>query len=332
MHLEGSVLPATLLALAEKNGVELPADNEDELRKWYKFEDFNKFIRIYMTICSCIKTEEDVYRIAWDFFLEQKRQNVIYSEITWTAYTHLIQHRLSFKHQAEALFAAADRAESELGVRGLYIFDIPRQVSPAEGLVTAKWLSKNYDPAHIAAIGMGGPETGFPPERHGKAFVKTGRAGVPAVPHAGETEGPASIRGALALPGTVRLGHGVRAAEDPALLSELRDQGIVLEVCPSSNICLNVFPDLEHHSLPALVDAGLKVTINSDDPPMFGTDLNSEYMKIHGAFGYGPDDFYRFNRTAIEAALCEEPVKAAVSAGFDKEWAELLRRSGSLSE
>lgn len=321
VHLEGSVQPETLLKLAERNRVELPASNPERLRAWYDFEDFSKFIDVYMTICECIRTADDVFTVAWEFFQEQKRQNIIYSEVTWTPYTHLMQHGLSFDAQAEVLYAAADRAVDELSVKGLYVFDIPRQVAPSEGLVTADWLADNYNPEYIAAIGLGGPEVGFPPEIHVESFRRTGEKGIPAVPHAGETEGPASVRGSLALPGTVRIGHGVRAAEDSLLLEELKERDIVLEVCPTSNICLKVFPDMEHHCLPVLVDAGVKVTINSDDPPMFGTNLNSEYHKIADVFGYGQGEFRIFNETAINAALCSDEIRAAIRKKFESEWA-----------
>ncbi|MBI9105364.1 MAG: adenosine deaminase [Spirochaetales bacterium] len=323
VHLEGAVQPETLLELGERNKVSLPASDVDGLLKWYNFEDFHKFIEVYMKICECISTADDVFTVAWEFFQGQKKQNIIYTEVTWTAYTHMLQHELSFDAQAEALYAAADKAAKELGVRGLYVFDIPRQVSASEGIVTAKWLAKNYNPDYIAAIGMGGPEVGFPPERHARAFKITGAKGIPAVPHAGETEGPLSVRGALKLPGTIRLGHGVRAAEDPLLLEELKERDIVLEVCPSSNICLKVFPDLPHHNLPVLLDAGLKVTINSDDPPMFSTDLTSEYHKITETFGYGAQQLKTFNENAIEAALCSEDVRTELKRKFETEWKDI---------
>lgn len=323
VHLEGSVQPETLLKLARRNGVELPASDVEGLREWYSFEDFNKFVKIYLKICECIKTPDDVFTVAWEFFQGQKSQNIIYSEVTWTPYIHLLQYDMSYDVQVEALYAAADRADAELGVRGRYVFDIPRQIKPKEGLVTARWLAKHRNPDYIAAIGLGGPEVGFPPKRHAKSFKITGKAGVPAVPHAGETEGPDSIRGAMALPGTVRIGHGVRAVEDTALVDELIRKGIVVEVCPSSNICLNVFADIQSHSLPKLVDAGVKVTINSDDPPMFNTDLTAEYLLITEVFGFDAARLKMFNKTAIEAALCGEELKAELLRRFESEWSEL---------
>jgi adenosine deaminase len=323
VHLEGSVQPKTLLKLAEQNKVELPSSDVDGLKSWYQFEDFGKFVEIYMKICECIRTSDDVFTVAWEFFQEQKRQNIIYSEITWTAYTHLVQYGLSFDEQAEALFAAADRAEKELGVRGLYVFDIPRQVGAKEGLVTAQWLVKHRNPDYIAAIGLGGPEVGFPPELYADAFTLTGAVNIPAVPHAGETGGPKSIRGALKLPGTVRIGHGVRAVEDSALVGELVEKGIVLEVCPTSNIRLNVFPDMKSHSLPKLIESGVKVTINSDDPPMFSTDLTGEYQEITEVFGFNIQRLKKFNETAIDAALCNENVRVDIKDVFTSAWKKL---------
>jgi len=325
VHLEGSVQPETLLGLAERNKIELPASDPEKLRSWYDFENFNKFIEVYMTICKCIKTSDDIFTLAWEFFKNQKRQNIIYSEITWTAYTHLAQYGLSFDEQTEALSAAADKAASELGVSGLYVYDIPRMIPASEGLVTARWLADNYNPEYIAAIGLGGPEVGFPPEMHGESFKITGAKGIPAVPHAGETEGPESIRGALDLPGTVRIGHGVRSVEDPKLIEELKIRDIVLEVCPTSNICLKVFPDMKSHSLPKLLDEGLKVTINSDDPPMFSTDLTNEYLEICKTFDFGVEQLKSFNKNAISASLCGENLRQKTRENFDAQW-DLLSR------
>ena len=327
VHLEGSVQPATLFRLAERNKIELPVSNPDDLKSLFAFEDFNKFVEIYMTICECIRTADDVFTVAWEFFQEQNRHNIIYCEATWTAYTHLIQYGLSFDAQAEALFAASDKAEKELGLRGLYVFDIPRQVSPEEGLVTAAWLADNYNPDYIAAIGLGGPEVGFPPERHAESFKITGERGIPAVPHAGETAGADSIRGALALPGTMRIGHGVRAVEDPLLIEELKQKNIVLEVCPTSNLCLKVFSELAEHSLPKLIEAGVGVTINSDDPPMFSTNLTEEYLKITEAFGFDLSQLRQFNETAIGAALCPEKFRGKLHKKFDAQWKSLGEQS-----
>ncbi len=325
VHLEGSVKPETLLKLAEKNKVDLPYDTLEGLKDWYRFENFDGFIEVYLKICECIKTAEDITLIASEFLKGQAEQNIIYSEITWTPFTHLKQHGISIDEQAEALAEASVKAEEESGIHSRYIFDISRQESPEDGLVTAKWLAENANNGLTVALGLGGPEAEYPAEIHYESFKTVKDAGIYAVPHAGETAGPESIRSAFEQPGTARIGHGVRLVEDLELLEEVKRNGIVLEVCPTSNICLKVFSDYSKHSLPELIDKGIMVTINSDDPPMFNTTLTKEYQLIHEHYGYGVKDFYRFNRTALAVALCDNRTKLIISTDYENKWKESLK-------
>jgi adenosine deaminase len=166
----------------------------------------------------------------------------------------------------------------------------------------AIWAADNRSRG-VTALGLGGPEAGNPPERFRRAFEVAREAGLPAVPHAGETAGPSSIRGALDVLGAVRIGHGVRCLEDPDLVAELRDRQVPLEVCPTSNVRLNVSPSFEEHPLPRLLDEGLFVTLNSDDPPMFATTLTDEYLKAAAAFDLNAVDVRRLVMKAAMATL-----------------------------
>lgn len=309
VHMEGAVQPTTLLTLAERHGILLPADTEEGIRKWYDFKDFDRFVEVYLKISECIRTPEDIETITREFLKEQKRQNVLYTEVTYTPYTHFQQKGLPFAEQLAALERGRRWGMEELGVECRFVFDIGRMIPPEEGLFTARWVLES-SPESVAALGLGGPEEGFPPELFKESFDLIQGSPFGSVPHAGETVGPESVWGAIKALKAVRLGHGVRSWEDPALIEVIRKRGLVLEVCPSSNLCLKVYPDLEHHVLPRLVEAGLKVTINSDDPPMFNTCLNREYEVIADAYGYGPEDFRRFNLTAVEGALIGEEKKA----------------------
>jgi len=319
VHLEGSVEPATLLELAKKNKVKLPATTLEEISEWYEFSDFNSFIAVYMKISECIKTPGDIEFISREFLRNQKRQNVLYSEVVFTPYNHYLQKGLDFHQQMGALERARAWGRDVLGIKCNYIMDISREVDAGTGAITAQWMLDEKSGA-LVALGLGGPEIGFPPERHAKAFDLIRGSGIKAYPHAGETCGPESVWGAIKTLGANRIGHGVRSWEDGTLVEYLKQNDITIDVCPSSNICLKVYPDLESHVLPKLVDAGVRVTINSDDPPMFNTTLVGEYGKIAEVFNFGKSDFLRFNKTAIESSFLGEEEKRKLEKDYDEAW------------
>jgi adenosine deaminase len=319
VHLEGSVEPATLLELAAKHGVKLPATSLEEIAGWYQFSDFGKFIEVYLKISECIKTPADIEFIAKEFLRNQKRQNVLYSEVIFTPYNHHLQKGLGFPEMIGALGRAKAWGRETLGIDCNFIMDVSREVEGTVGAITAKWILDSGS-RDVVALGLGGPEIGFPPERHATAFDLIRGTRVKAYPHAGETVGPASVWGALTSLGAARIAHGVRSWEDPALVEHLVTHDITIDVCPTSNICLKVYPDIEHHVLPKLVDAGVRVTIGSDDPPMFGTTLVDEYRTLARVFGYGEKEFHRFNKTAIEGCFLGYGEKKRLEASFDAAW------------
>ncbi|MBI1256070.1 MAG: adenosine deaminase [Chloroflexi bacterium] len=329
VHLEGAVQPATLLALAEKNGITLPVRSEAEIRDWYRFTDFDHFIEIYLVISSCIRTPDDLELVAREFLRGQAAQNIVYSEVIFTPYTHYLQKGMPFADQLAAIRRAVVWGRGELGIDMGIVVDIDRQTTPEQGITVADWaIGAQGD---VIALGLGGAEVGNPPQKHQPAFDRAYAAGLPALPHAGETEGPASIWGALDTLHPRRILHGVRCVEDPALVERLRDLQIPLDVCPVSNICLNVFPSIADHPLPYLLDQGLFVTINSDDPPMFNTSLTNEYLTIAETFGFGTDRIQRLVMNGITASLLGEDRKRDLATRFEREFAE-LRGSGNESQ
>lgn len=311
VHLEGAVQPATLLKLAAKYSVALPSDTVEGLRSWYNFSDFGHFIQIYKTISGCLREAVDMELIAREFLQEQASQNILYSEITFTPYNQFMNNALTFEPQMDAVLRARLWAEKELGIQARFIIDIPRIISPEEGLRIADWIIDRHADG-IVAIGLGGPEIGNPPERYQAAFDKVRAAGIPCVLHAGETVGPESIWSALRVADSRRLGHGVRAIEDPELVAYLREKQIPLEVCPTSNICLKVYPSYAEHSLPKLVEEGLYITINSDDPPMFNTTLTDEYRVLVKEFGWNQEMIRKVIRNAAAVCLLPEAEKLAL--------------------
>jgi adenosine deaminase len=319
VHLEGSVRPETLLKLAARHNIDLPARDLVGLREWYRFRDFNHFIRIYMAISSCLRTAEDIELIAREFMQGQADLNIRYSEVTFTPYSQFVNCGLGFHEQIDAVNRARAWAERELGVRMAIIVDIPRQVDADAGLTIAQWVAGRQGDV-IIALGLGGPEIGNPPEKFQAAFDLSRAAGVPCILHAGETGGPESVWSALKVAGSLRIGHGVQAVDDPALIDPLRETQIPLEVCPTSNLCLKVYPDLASHPLPKLMAEGLFVTLNSDDPPMFNTTLTNEYLVCQRAFGWDRDTVMNLSLNAIRASLLPEAEKATLLAEFERDF------------
>ena len=328
VHLEGSVQPQTLLKLAKRHNVALPSDSIEGLRKWYTFRDFDHFIEIYMTISGCLRTAEDVELIAREFLVGQVEQNTVYSEVTFTPYNQFSINQLGFHEQLAAINRARAWGEKELGVRMGIIMDIPRLITPEEGEIIANWAIEGYGDG-VIALGLGGPEIGNPPEKFRTAFDKVRRVGIPCILHAGETEGPRSIWSALQVADSRRIGHGVRAVEDTGLLAYLREKQIPLEVCPSSNICLNVFPSMAEHSLPRLIAEGLYITINSDDPPMCNTTLINEYIVGQKSFNWGQDTIEQLVLNAVNVTLLPEYERDIVRQEFQTAFERLTTGNSS---
>lgn len=301
VHLEGSIRPETLLKLAERNNVMLTAYSLEEIREWYQFSDFNHFIEVYSAICNCIQTPDDFEVIVTEFLNHQSEQNIKYSEVIFTPYTH--HKHVSFDDQLTAINRARMEAEKNLVVRMGLVPDIGREMRPIEeSFLVADWAALNMKNG-IIALGLGGPEVGNPPELYQGTFERAQAAGLPSLPHAGETEGPQSIWGAINSLSADRIGHGFRCLEDPELVAFLRENQIPLDVSPTSNVCLGVAPSLAEHPLPELVEEGLFVTINSDDPPMFDTTLTDEYLQIAKTFVFDIDQIKQFVINGVRASL-----------------------------
>lgn len=323
VHLEGSVRPETLIQLAAKYNIALPAKNLDELKDWYAFKDFDHFIEVYMAISGCFRHADDIELIAREFLIGQAKQNIKYSEVTFTPYSQFVNSGLGFHEQMDAVNRARLWAEKELGVEMAVIVDIPRLISSEEGDVIADWLIERYGDGMLIAMGLGGPEKGHPPIKFKSAFDKVRKAGIPCILHAGETQGPESIWQALEVADSQRIGHGVRAIEDQKLVAHLREKQIPLEVCPTSNICLKVYPSISEHCLPQLLKEGLYITINSDDPPMFNTTLTNEFIQLEKHFGWDSELLEKLTLNAIHASLLTDSSKQEMLTAFQSEFARL---------
>ncbi len=310
VHLEGSIRPETVLKLAQRNGITLPADSLEGLKEWYVFRDFPHFVDVYVAVSKCIKTADDIELIAREFLQGQAESNVLHSEVTYTASTIEKHNGIPWSDQIAALQRAREYGEKELGVTCDFIIDIVRGDPPERALQVAEWAVSAHGQG-VCALGLAGEER-LGTEQYHAAFAHAKANGLPIVAHAGETKGAESMWEVLRACDPARIGHGVRATDDPKLVEELRNRQLPLEVCPTSNVSLGVFPSLEEHSLPNLLDEGLYLTINSDDPPMFGTTISDEFARCAKAFDFNEDIIYSIALNAAKASLLPADKKQAL--------------------
>ncbi len=301
VHFEGSIRPETVLELSRKNNVPLPASDLAGLREWYRFRDFPHFVDVYIAITKCIQTAEDLEFIAREFLQGQADQNIRYSEVTFTVATIEKYCGIPVDEQMEAVNRAREWGRTELGIEMQFILDIVRGDAPERAMQVLEWVAA-WHGRGVCALGIAGFEDRGTTQ-YAEVFKEAQRLGIPVTAHAGETQGAWSVKETLDVTGAKRIGHGVRSVEDPDLMRRLIDEEIVLEVCPTSNLCVGGVARLEDHNIQRLIDAGVKVTLNSDDPPMFNTTLTDEWIKCAKTFGWDSSTVEQLCRTAEEAAF-----------------------------
>jgi len=306
VHLEGTVRARTLLQIARRNGVALPADSVEGLAGLYEFRDFAHFLEVWLLTTGALRTEQDFRQVVADYAAEAASHGAVYLEGIFTP-AEAAGRGVAW----DAVFAGycdgAQQARERHGVEVRLTPDIPRGFPLEAADLTARYAVK-YRDRGVVGLGLGGDEARFPPQPYAPAFALARDGGVGSVPHAGEAAGPASIRGALDALGADRIRHGIRAVEDPGLLRELAGRGTVLDVCPISNLRTGVVPSLAAHPLPDLVAAGVRCSVSTDDPAMFGTDLTADYAAALQLGASGQACY----QAGLHGALCDEPTRAAL--------------------
>jgi aminodeoxyfutalosine deaminase len=321
LHLEGTISPETLWSLAERNRVELPAASLDELRGLYAFEDFGKFIQLWLLMCSCLKTEADYIGMVDGFVAECRRQNVRYAEVHFTPYNHE-KFGIGAARGLDIVTRRLAQAEAAGGPVARLILDIPGEAYPESGTFTADFLEALANPL-VVAIGLGGPEAGYPRSRFAPFFARARAAGYPAVAHAGETGGAAHVREAVLDLKARRIQHGVRAVEDEAVLRLLAERGVCCDVTLTSNACLTPFVDLRTHPIRRMIEAGVPVTLSTDDPPFFGTDLVREYRRAREEVGLDLAQLWDINLNGLRYGLADTGLRRRLMLEFEEAGREL---------
>src|SRR3984885_4696335 len=308
VHLEGTAPPDLVHRIAERNGLPLPERMLGDDGR-FRYTDFLDFLRTYDLAASVIRTAEDYRDITYEYLCSCARGGAIYVELTASP-DHAALVGLSDSEHLGGIARGIDDARRDTGIEGRILISAVRNFGVERALRVARHAAERPHP-YVVGFSMAGDEAGFPAGDFAEAYAIVADAGLGCTIHAGEWAGADSVRAALSLPVT-RIAHGVRAIEDPIVVSELADRGIVLECCPTSNVVLGVFPSFEDHPLPLLRAAGVEVTLGSDDPPYFGATIEGEYDVSASRLGFSEDDLRDVTATAIDAAFCDDDLKAAL--------------------
>lgn len=314
MHIEGSLEPELIFALAERNRVRLNYASVDELRRAYAFTDLQSFLDIYYAGASVLLTEQDFYDMTWAYLVRAQADNIRHTEIFFDPQTHT-ERGVSFATAIGGIHRALQDARSQLGVNGALIMCFLRHLSEEEAFATLEQALPHRD--KFIGVGLDSSERGHPPEKFARVFARCRELGLHLVAHAGEEGPPEYIRTALDLLHVERIDHGVRCLEDPALTERLARDKVPLTVCPLSNIKLRVFDRSADHNLLKLLDAGLVVTINSDDPAYFGGYLNQNFVQMFEALPLGREHAYQLACNSFAASFIDDATRGKYLADVD---------------
>jgi aminodeoxyfutalosine deaminase len=318
VHLEGTVRAATLLEIARRNDYALPADTVEGLASLYDYRDFAHFIEIWILTTNALQKRDDFRQVVVDYAAEAASHGAVYLEAIFSP-AERVRRGVAWDDLFGGYCDGAEEARELHGVEIRLTPDIVRSF-PLDDAERVVEHSARYRDRGVVGVGLGGLEADHPPEPFAPVFERVRSEGLGSVPHAGEVAGPASVRGALDALGADRIRHGFRAAEDPALVDELGDRGIVLDVCPVSNVRTGAVRSLEGHPLRELAAAGVRCSINTDDPAMFDTDLEREY-RAAAALGIDPRTAYD---SGLAGALCDGETRDRLrGVGETFDWASL---------
>ncbi|HET9898050.1 MAG TPA: adenosine deaminase [Streptosporangiaceae bacterium] len=314
VHLEGTVRPAALLRMARRNDYALPANSPREMAALYEFEDFTHFLKVWALTTNALRTEQDFREVVVDYAAEAAAHGAIYLEGIFSP-AEAVARGMTWEEAFAGCCDGVQEARERYGIQVALTPDIPRNYPIEAAELTVTYAIANASRG-VVGVGLGGSEA-HPPAPFKAVFARAKDAGLGSVPHAGENGGPVSIRSALTALGADRIRHGIRAVQDQALVTELAERGIVLDVCPTSNLRTGVVSSLAEHPLPALLAAGVSCTINTDDPAMFGTDLGTEHA-VALALGATARASYE---AGVKGALCDDVTKTRLrQLGDEFDW------------
>ncbi|MBL7167971.1 adenosine deaminase [Candidatus Bathyarchaeota archaeon] len=316
IHIVGATRPETLLWLMEESGRDAPFENLEEVERFFQYSDFDHFISVYSMVSKFIVDEGQFERVTYEMLEDDARCNVRYVEASFSAPDH-VRQGLDYGLMVDAINRGVRRAREDFGIECDLRIDLVRNYGPDYGMEVLNWIEEKGD--NVVAVDIGGSERGFPPEPYEPVYNRAREMGLHLVAHAGEAAGPESIWGAVEKLGVERIGHGTSAVKDPDLMAYLRDNGVTVETCPMSNVRTNAVPSVREHPVRTFYDGGIRVTVNSDDPSMFGTDMNNEYVQLHAQLGFTVPELFQISLNAVDSAFLPDEVKMRLRGQFHEE-------------
>lgn len=307
VHLEGTLEPELALSIAQRNGLSLPFPDIDTARAAYEFRDLSSFLSVYYAMTDVLRTEQDFYDLTWSYLTRAAEDNVRHVEPFFDPQAHLARG-IPFGILVAGILLALEDAEEHLGITSRLIMCFLRDQPPEDAMRVLETAHRYRD--RIAGVGLDSAEAGFPPERFSDVFARAAAYGMRRVAHAGEEGPPAYIAASLDVLGAERIDHGVRCLEDPALTERLALERVPLTVCPLSNVRLHVVETMAEHPLKRMLEAGLLVTVNSDDPAYFGGYLVDNYVEAALALGLSEHDLVTLAENSFRASFLDEATKA----------------------
>jgi adenine deaminase len=310
LHIEGTLEPALMFALAKRNQLTIPFNNSEEVSQAYQFADLQSFLTIYYQGANVLITEQDFFDLTWAYLLRCQQDNVVHTEIFFDPQTHT-HRQISFDTVVNGIHRALVQGKQQLGISSQLIMSFLRHLDEDDAFVTLAQALGHKD--KIIAVGLDSAEVGNPPEKFARVFAQALKEGFLTVAHAGE-EGPADyIADSLALLKISRIDHGVRCNEDNALLADIIEQGIALTVCPLSNVKLGVFDNMAQHNIVELLRQKVRVTINSDDPAYFGGYMTDNFLAVANALSPTKQELAQFTVNAIAASFISDNEKVRLN-------------------
>lgn len=323
VHIVGSTKPETLLWLMEKSDKKL-FKTVDDVRSFFQYRDFPHFISIYCTIMACITDENQFERITYEMLESDTKCNVRYVEASFSASDHVLQG-LDYGKMLDAINRGVSRAYNDFGIECNLRIDLVRNYGPKVGMQILDLIESKND--NIVSIDIGGSEEQFPPKPYAPVYRRAKKMGLHLVAHAGEAAGPESVWEAVKELGVECIGHGVAAGKDPELMQYLQEHGIAIEACPTSNVKTGVVESIEKHPIKTFFKKGIRVSVNTDDPSMFGTDMNNEYLLLHRKLGFKISELFRLGLNAVDSSFLSEKRKNSIKKFFIREYQRLTKEN-----
>ncbi|MGA3192687.1 MAG: adenosine deaminase [Candidatus Bathyarchaeia archaeon] len=321
IHIVGSTRPETLLWLVDDGGLDKPFKTIRDVQNFYQFTNFPQFINVYGTVVDCITKENQFERITYEMLESEVQCNVQYVEASFSPLDHVLRG-LDYGKTLDATNRGIDRARMDFAVECNLRLDLVRNYGPEKGMEVLDWVESKND--NIISVDLGGSEERFPAKPYRSVFQRARKMDLHLVAHAGEAAGPDSIWQAVTELEVEHVGHGVTAIHEPKLMEHLKKRNITIEACPTSNMRTRAVDTIKNHPIKVFKDLGLAVTVNTDDPSIFGTSMNNEYLQLHHQLGFTLQELFKFSLNAVNSSFLPEESKSKMRESFMKTYNSIL--------